>query len=207
MDNISKFAVAGVGTVVVATAIASVFAKTYVLDTPHSAVGFTVPIAGGLSHMQGRFNKFKAEIKYDPNNLASSSVNATIYVSSLDTGVAGRDLHTLGKEGFDSARYPVITFVSKRIEKNGQEYKAFGDLTMRGVKKEVVMPFRVTGNKSLGEGMSLLGFEGGFKLNRRDYGLRWEMPGSLNWIGNEVAVQFSVLARPQSLGTQGKPRR
>jgi polyisoprenoid-binding protein YceI len=157
--------------------------------------------------MQGRFNKFKADIKYDPNNLTNSSVNATIYVTSLDTGVAGRDLHTLGKEGFDAARYPIITFVSKRIEKDGQGFRAIGDLTMRGVKKEVVMPFRVTGTRNLGEGMTLLGFEGGFKLNRRDYGLRWEMPGNLNWIGNEVTAEFSVLARPQSLGTSGRNSR
>jgi polyisoprenoid-binding protein YceI len=207
MDKISKFAIAGAGAAIFAGAYASIVAKTFVLDAPHSAVGFTVPIAGGLSHMQGRFNKFKAEIKYDPNNLPGSSVNATIYVSSLDTGVAGRDLHTLGKEGFDASRYPVITFVSKRIEKDGKNFKAVGDLTMRGVKKEIVVPFHVTGARTLGEGMTLLGFEGGFRVNRTDFGLRWEMPGSLNWVGHDVDVQISVLARPQSLGTKASPRR
>ena len=197
MEKLARIMLATGGAAAVTVAFAVVANETFVLDKPHSAVGFTVPIAGGLSHMRGRFNGFRAQIKYRPNDLTHSSVKATIDVATLDTGVPGRDKHTLGAAGFDAAKYPQILFASKRIEKSGQGFNAIGDLTMRGVKKEVVIPFHQTGTRTLGEGMSLIGFEGKLRLDRRDYGLRWEMPGDARWVGDLVDIDFSVLARPQ----------
>lgn len=197
MERFSKLAYALAGSTVAATALAYVASGTYAVDSLHSNIGFSVPIAGGLSHMQGKFNKFSATIDYDPSNPGRSSVKATIDVNSLNTGVPGRDKHTLGLDGFYAERYPTITFVSKRVEKIDNGFKCTGDLTMRGIKKEIAIQFHQTGTRSAGEGVKLIGFEGGFKMNRRDYGLKWEMPHAADWIGDNVEVQISVIARPR----------
>lgn len=197
MKRLSKIAYGLVATTTVAAAAYAAMAPgTFSVISLHSNVGFSVPIAGGLSHLQGKFTKYSAAIVYDPSALSKSSVKATIDATSLDTGDAMRDKHTIGKEGFWAAKYPTITFVSKRIEKAGNGFRCTADMTMRGVKKEVVVQFHQTGTKNVGEGVSLIGFEGGFKVDRRDYGLNWEMPGSPDWVGNSVDIQISVIARP-----------
>lgn len=197
MKRLSKLAYGLVATTAVAVAAyAAVGPGTYSVINLHSNVGFSVPIAGGLSHLQGKFTKYSAAIVYDPSALSKSSVKATIDANSLDTGDTMRDKHTLGKEGFWTAKYPNITFVSKRIDKAGDGFKCTADMTMRGVKKEVVVMFHQTGTRNVGEGVSLIGFEGGFKIDRRDYGLKWEMPGSADWVGDSVEIQISVIARP-----------
>lgn len=176
--------------------LADALVGLYVADTSHSQVAFSVPVAGGLAHLGGRFNDFEVHINYNPNNLSRSSVKAVIQVKSLDTGVPGRDNHTLGKEGFYASKYPTITFESTRIEKSGANFNAIGNLTLRGVTKPITVPFRQTGTRPLGEKMSLIGFEGQFRINRRDYGLNWQFPGSKDWIGNTIDISISILARP-----------
>lgn len=190
----------GTGLVAGAGLIATVWALAvhpYQVDSLHSSVAFGVPIAGGLSTLQGRFNKFNAVINYDPNDATRSSVKATIDVSSLDTGVAARDKHTLGKDGFDVEKYPTITFLSKRIAKDGEGFDCVGELNFRGIRKEITIHFHPTGSRSMGENQKLLGFQGTFKIDRRDYGMNWQMSHDNDWIGNVAEVQLSVLARPK----------
>lgn len=170
--------------------------QNYSVDGEHSSISFSVPVAGGLVHLQGRFNRFTAELNYVPNDYEHSSVKAVIDVASLDTGVPGRDHHTLDSEGFNAAKYPHITFVSKKIEKMGNGFDATGDLTLKGVKKEIHVLFHSTGSQTISKGVTLLGFEGSFSINRRDYGMKWEMPHNPSWIGDDVEVHISVLARP-----------
>lgn len=177
--------------------LADALPGAYVCDTLHSQVSFSVPVAGGLAHLGGRFDKFQVKVNYNPTNLARSSVNASIDVKSLNTGAPGRDGHTLGKDGFYASKYPKITFESTRIEKDGKNFKALGNLSMRGVTKPITIPFKQTGTRPLGEKMSLIGFEGQFSLNRQDYGLKWQFPRSKDWIGNDIMVKISILVRPQ----------
>ena len=170
-------------------------AQTYQVDALHSSVGFTVPVAGGLSNLQGRFNKFTAVIDLDENTPSKSKVTATIDVYSLDTGVAARDKHTLGKDGFDAAKYPSINFVSKKVLKRADGFDCLGDLTLRGVKKEITIHFSPTGSRNMNQ-HKLLGFQGNFAIDRRDFGMNWQMSHDTDWIGNSVEVQLHVLARP-----------
>ena len=183
-----------VGAAVVVAAYAFA-AQTYQVDSLHSSVGFTVPVAGGLSNLQGRFNKFTATIDLDENNPTKSRVAANIDVFSLDTGVEARDKHTLGRDGFDAAHFPTISFVSKKISKRGEAFDCLGDLTLRGVKKEVAIHFSPTGTRNMNQ-HKLLGFQGNFTIDRRDFGMNWQMSHDTDWIGNRVDVQLHVLARP-----------
>lgn len=184
-------------TTILFTTIYTLAAHQYQVDSLHSSVTFAVPVAGGLSTLQGRFNKFAAVIEYDPDNAARSSVHADIDVSSLDTGVLARDKHTLGKDGFDIARFPNITFNSKRVFPSGDGFDCVGDLTLRGVKKEVSIHFRPTGSRTINEHQKLIGFQGGFKIDRREYGMNWQMAHNSDWIGNTADIQVNVLARPK----------
>jgi len=180
-----------------ALVLADALAGAYVGDTQHSQVSFSVPVAGGIAHLGGRFNRFDVSINYSPNDLSKAWVKAVIDVKSLDTGIPGRDNHTLGRDGFWAAKYPNIIFQSTKIVKNGTAFDAFGNLSLKGVTKPIVIHFRQTGTRPLGQKLSLIGFEGDFNLDRRDYGLRWQFPGSSDWIGYKIDAHISILARPQ----------
>ncbi len=197
MTKTLKYGVCALSLSGAAILLADALSGPYVCDSQHSYIGFAVPVAGGLAHLQGQFTKYSVSIDYNPQNLGRSSVKAEIKTASLDTGIPGRDNHTLGKDGFYASKYPKITFESTRIEKAGSGFKALGNLTIRGVTKPITIAFRQTGTRPLGEKMSLIGFEGGFRIDRRDYGLKWQFPSSKDWIGNTIEVKLSILARPQ----------
>src|ERR671912_9452 len=110
---------------------------TYETDTAHSNVGFSIPIAGGLSHVRGKFNDFKVTIVYDDKDITKSSVDAVIKAASIDTGIERRDAHLRNPDFFDVEKFPEITFESKRVEKKGGGYVAHGTFTMHGIAKEI----------------------------------------------------------------------
>lgn len=172
-------------------------AHPYQVDALHSSVGFNVPVAGGLSSLQGRFNKFNATIEYDATDATRSSVQATIDVNSLDTGVPARDKHTLGKDGFYASKYPTITFRSKKIVKSGDGFDCLGELNLRGVKRDVSIHFKSTGARSISENQQLVGFAGAFRIDRRDYGMNWQMAHNTDWIGYNADIFLNILARPK----------
>jgi polyisoprenoid-binding protein YceI len=87
------------------------------VDRNHSTIGFAVPILGGLSRVTGKFTDFDLAVVYDETDITKSSVNATIRVTSIDTGVADRDKDLRSAGFFDVDKYPTITFVSHTIEK------------------------------------------------------------------------------------------
>ena len=92
-----------------------------------------------VSNVKGAFSKVTGTINYDPSNLAASSVDATIEVSTVDTRQPMRDADLRSPNFFDVAQYPTITFKSKKFYREGNQVKVKGDLTMHGVTKEVVL--------------------------------------------------------------------
>jgi polyisoprenoid-binding protein YceI len=102
-------------------------------DTNHSTIGFRIPIAGGMSEVEGKFTDFAIDVAYDDQNLANSGVTAIIQATSIDTGIADRDKHLRSADFFDVAKYPEIKFVSSSIEKRPDGFVAHGTLTMHSV--------------------------------------------------------------------------
>jgi polyisoprenoid-binding protein YceI len=123
----------------------------------------------------GTFSGLKASINFDPNDLATSKFDATIDVSTINTGNGMKNTHAKSEQWFDAAKYPTIQFTSSSIAKVASGYEAKGTLTMHGVKKEVAIPFTFDNNV----------FKGNFTISRLDYNVNTAEP-------NHGASSFKV---------------
>jgi polyisoprenoid-binding protein YceI len=153
--------------------VASAEVQVFVVDPAHSEVGFTV--RHFVSNVPGRFNEYEGTIAMDPASIESTmKIDAKIKTASVDTGVQKRDDHLRTADFFEAEKYPEITFVSKKVAKKGSGYGVTGDLTIRGVTKEVTLDAEVLGTttnpftKTPTAGLELKG-----KVNRKDYGINW----------------------------------
>lgn len=141
-------------------------------DMPHSFVGFSVKHMV-IATVKGQFNTFTGNVIYDPDDLVNSSVEATIDVSSVDTGNEMRDNHLRSAEFFDAEQYPHITFKSTRVETRDDHFVAIGDLTIRGVTKEVELEFELIGPVDGMQGEQRYGANAWLEFNRHDFGVSW----------------------------------
>ena len=113
--------------------------ETWTIDPNHTAAQFSVKHMG-ISTVRGAFTKLKGTVEYDRANPAKSAIDVTIEASSLDTRVDRRDQDVRGPHFLDVDKYPTISFKSTRVEANGPgKLKAFGDLTIHGVTKQVTL--------------------------------------------------------------------
>ena len=138
------------------------------VDTRSSAVAFayTYEDESGATDFDGRFSRWRADIRFDPDNLDASSVVVTIETASALTGVAAHDGALPGAEWFDAAAHPVATFRTTRIRSNQDGgYEARGDLTIKGETRSVDLPFRLTidGDRAA--------MTGSLTIDRRDFGV------------------------------------
>jgi len=170
-------------------------ADTYSIDPAHSSITFTVRHMV-ISNVKGRFTDFSGTLVYDEQDLTKSSVEIIIKAGSINTDVKQRDDHLRSGDFFDVAKYPDITFKSTRIEKKGEVNVAIGTLTMHGVSKEVAIAFKIGGKAKDGSGVTHLGAEGRFQINRQDYGVAWNRTldnGGL-MVGNDVQMELNIEA-------------
>jgi len=165
------------------------------LDPAHSAAHFSVRHLM-ISNVRGEFTKISGSALLNPADPTKSSVDVTIDSASLSTREPQRDEHLRSADFFDVAKYPTLTFRSKRIEKDGEEYfKVTGDLTIHGVTKDVT--FAIEGpTPSVKDpwGNIRAGITGTTKINRKDFGLVWngltETGGVM--VGDEVKIMIEA---------------
>ncbi|HEV3471354.1 MAG TPA: YceI family protein [Pyrinomonadaceae bacterium] len=181
--------------VVVAAAVAHPAVTKYEADVAHSNVGFSIPILGGLSHVRGKFNEFAASITYDDKDVTKSSVSAVIRAASIDTGIERRDAHLRTADFFDAEKFPEITFKSSRIERRGDSFVAHGAFTMRGVSKDIELPFTINGVRKLPDGKTALGVTARTTINRKDYGISFARPDNPDFLGDAVEIELNVVTR------------
>jgi polyisoprenoid-binding protein YceI len=132
------------------------------LDTIHSGINFTV------RHM------VVSKVRGDESDFTRSSVEATIDVSSIDTGTAERDDHLRSADFFDVERFPEIRFLSTRIEKvSGDRYRLTGELTIHGVTRSVALETEYGGRGKDPWGNERVGFTAKGAIDRKDFGLVW----------------------------------
>jgi len=171
--------------------------ETWQLDPAHSAAQFAVRHMG-ISTVRGTFTKLSGTVQYDPADPAKSSIDATIDAASVDSRVEMRDNDLRSARFFDVAKYPTITFKSKRVEPEGKsKLKVTGDLTIHGVTKEVVLdvdgpsePFKDP------RGNSHMGASATTTINRRDFGVG-AIPSAM--VGDDVAVTIDMeLVKPSA---------
>src|SRR5580658_9262475 len=171
-----------------AGARASAQTQTWYLDPPHSAAQFSVRHMG-ISTVRGAFTKIGGVVVDSPD-LSKASVNVTIDASSIDTRVQRRDDDLRSDHFFDVAKYPTITFQSKRVESAGAgKLKVTGDLTMHGVTKEVVLDVDgPTPPVKDPRGGSRRGVSATTTIIRADYGMTFDAP----MVGDQIAIQLDV---------------
>jgi len=199
MQNTKKFQLLATALVAGLTTIASA-QTTWKIDPAHSEVDFTIRHMG-ISNVHGRFGNINGTITLDDKDVTKSSVNATIDVTSVDTGVAQRDNHLKSPDFFDAAKFPSATFVSKSVTKSGDGYTVVGDLTLHGVTKPVTLQLDAPGKEQLFmDGKSIhRGFSASTTLHRSDFGLTWN--GTLKSgdaaIGDDVKLSIESEAVKQ----------
>ena len=145
--------------------------ETYAFDKAHTSIGF------GVKHMviatvKGRFTDYSGTVVYDTEDVTRSSIDVTIQTASINTDNQQRDDHLRSADFFDAAAYPTITFKSARIERRGERLVAIGDLTIRGVTRQVELPFQLFGPIEA-MGSTRLGADATLTIDRKEYGVSW----------------------------------
>jgi polyisoprenoid-binding protein YceI len=181
------------------TATASSKAVTYKIDPAHSHAGFKVRHLM-VANVRGEFPGLTGTIVFDPVNPANSSVEADIDVKSLTTRDEQRDAHLKSPDFLDVEKFSTMHFASRKVTPNGDgEWKVAGDLTIHGVTKEVTLDVEgPTAEVKDPWGNTKAGISASTKINRKDFGLTWnvalETGGVL--VGEEVQITLEAeLAR------------
>ncbi|HEY0674403.1 MAG TPA: YceI family protein [Longimicrobiales bacterium] len=169
---------------------------TWQIDAAHTDVGFAVKHMM-ISTVKGRFADLSGTIALDEADLAGSSVEVTINAASVDTRQEQRDAHLRSADFFDVETYPTLTFRSRRVESIGNgQFRVVGDLTIRGVTREVVLEAADEGRGRDPWGNERAGFSAKTVIDRRDFGLTWnaalETGGIL--VGNDIRISLEVEA-------------
>lgn len=172
---------------------ASAQAAEWKIDVPHSSMGFQVSHLV-IAEVTGKFEKFSGTLEFDGQNLENGSVTMEIDVSSINTASEKRDGHLKSPDFFDAAKYPTITFVSKKVIKGeDNEFKVVGDLTMRGVTKEVTFDCVFKGTVEF-MGITKAVFSAQTVVNRQDYGVSWSKTLDNGGLvaGDEVEINLDL---------------
>lgn len=172
-------------------------AGAYSIDPAHTSILFRVDHLG-FSNYTARFKKATAQLQFDPNNLAASTVTVTVDVKSLETDYpdpAQLDFNAelLGEGWLNGAKYPAITFRSVSVEPTGaRTMRINGELTLRGVTKPMVLDARFNGGYA-GHPMdknARIGFSATGVLKRSEFGISYGIPapGTKMGVSDEVNV-------------------
>jgi polyisoprenoid-binding protein YceI len=167
---------------------------TYQIDPQHSAAQFKVRHMM-ISNVKGEFDKLSGSVEFDPTNAALCRVDAVIDVASISTREPDRDNHLKSPDFFDVAKFPQITFQSQSTTAHGDGYKVTGDLTIHGVTKPVTLEVEsVTAEIKDGWGFIRRGLTASTHIDRRDYGLVFNMPldGGGVVVGDKVEITIDV---------------
>jgi polyisoprenoid-binding protein YceI len=164
------------------------------IDPAHTVVEFAVRHLM-ISTVKGRFRDVQGTAQFDPADLTTGTAEVTIQVASIDTGVADRDRHLRSADFFDVENYPTMTWRARKVERTGENrYRVAGDLTIRGVTREIPLEVAVLGTVKDPWGSERLGLSASGSLRRSDFGLTWnqvlETGGVV--VGDEVKVTLEV---------------
>ena len=178
-------------------------AETYKVDPLHTSVSFSVRHLG-INNVKGKFKEFEGALMLEGDTLKEAS--GTIQVKSVDTGVEKRDNHLRTADFFDAAKYPTITFKTKRVEKDGsRQLVLIADFTMRGVTKELRLPAKMSKPTKDPWGGVRVGLEAKTKLNRKEYGINYNelLETGAMAVGEEVELEINTEAVKESAEKPG----
>jgi len=173
--------------------VSSAEMATWTIDYDHSRVGFQVRHMV-ISKTNGKFLKYSAVIEMDPEEENVKTLQATIQTNSVFTDHTNRDKHLRSPDFFDVKTFPTMTYIMKRYTKTGDTYTAFGDLTIRGVTKEITLVGTLNGVVNDPWGNTRAGFTAEGTINRQDFGMRFSKlldNGGL-MVGDKVTIKLDI---------------
>ena len=170
---------------------------TWAIDAAHSNVDFSVKHMM-ISTVKGSFQTVEGTIRWDGQRFETASVSARIDSSSITTFNEMRDNHLRTNDFFNAEQWPDITFTSTRIEPAGEdEFKIYGDLTIRGVTKPVVLDTTFEGKVDKDAfGKARAAFTATTEINRKDFGVNWNgaIEGGGVVVGDKVKITLYIAA-------------
>ena len=183
-------------TIAPSTTVTPELTGDYTVDPAHSRIGFVARHAM-VTKVRGSFNEFSGHGHLDAEDPSRSHLELIVQTASIDTRNADRDAHLRNNDFLDVQRYPEVRFVSTGVRAvDASTYRVGGDLTIKGITKPVSVDFEYTGSAVDPFGNQRLGFEGQVTVNRKDWGVSWnvalEAGGVL--VSDKVTLEFEVSA-------------
>jgi polyisoprenoid-binding protein YceI len=169
--------------------------STWTIDPAHSEIGFKVKHMM-FTNVAGKFNQFEATIENQDEAFETSKINFSTDVNSVDTSNTDRDNHLKSADFFDADNFATLTFTSTEIQKvTDGEYKISGDLTIKGVSKNITFETEYSGFMKDPWGNTKIGLSLNGKINRKDFGLTWNT--ALETGGVLVGEDIKLIAEVQ----------
>jgi polyisoprenoid-binding protein YceI len=165
----------------------------WALDAAHSNVEFSVRHLM-IATVRGRFAEVRGTVVIDELDPAASEIDVTITAASIDTRVAQRDEHLRSADFFDVEKFPVLTFKSRQVKPTGGGLTVTGDLTIRGITREVVLDVTEHGRQRDPWGGQRAGFSASGKIRRSDFGLTWNQTLEAGGVvvGDEITISIDA---------------
>jgi len=163
---------------------------TWTIDPAHSEINFTVRHMM-ISNVRGQFEKFSGTVEFDEVNRLNSTVEVQIDAASINTNDPKRDGHLRSPDFLDADNFPFLTFRSTRVELiNNDHAKIYGDLTIRGETRPIVLDAEYNGKVKSPWGSNSAGFSASTKINRKDWDLNWNVALETGgWlVGDEIKI-------------------
>jgi polyisoprenoid-binding protein YceI len=182
---------------------------TWTLDPAHSRLGFAARHAM-VTTVRGSFTEASGVLHLDADSPTQSSAQVTIDAASFDSGSPDRDKHVRGTDFLDVDTYPTLSFVSKSVRPIGDdEYVLAGELTIKGVTRDVEIGINMLGTETDPFGNLRAGFEGSTQISRKDFGLTWnvalESGGVLVSDKVKITLDVSAIKAADEVGARVNP--
>lgn len=173
--------------------------ETWEIDSSHSSLHFSVRHLV-IAKVRGTFGRWSGTVRVPDGDFSKATVEVTIDASSIGTGVDQRDTHLKSADFFDVAQYPDLRFTGKRVQaRSGAEIDVIGDLTIKGITREVVLRVEQHGQARDPWGNVRAAFTAKTSIDRKDFGLTWnqvlETGGVM--VGDRVDIEAEIEAVKQ----------
>lgn len=168
--------------------------SNYILDLMHSEITFKVKHLM-ITNVTGSFQNFSATMTADSEDFSDAAISFEAVIASISTGNEQRDTHLKSEEFFDATNFPTLRFVSSSLTKKaGSNYALTGNLTLKGITKEVTLDVEFGGTMTDFYGQFKAGFEISGTINRSEFGLTWSAVTEAGGVvvSDEVKLHMAV---------------
>jgi polyisoprenoid-binding protein YceI len=169
------------------------------IDSSHSGIHFSVRHLV-IAKVRGQFSRWTGAVIVPDGDFTKASVEAVVDASSIDTGVADRDAHLKSADFFDAAQFPEVIFKASRVTATGDDLRVAGELTIKGITREVTLDVEQLGQVKDPWGNDRVAFSAKTAIDRKDFGLTWNQVLETGGVavGDRVNLEIEVEAVRQA---------